>query len=71
MAKILIVRLGAMGDILHALPTVTTIRAALPDATLGLAVGGLRLARELVEGERRRRHGQVLDRVDESAVGAQ
>jgi heptosyltransferase-1 len=38
MAKILIVRLGAMGDILHALPTATTIRAALPDATIGWLV---------------------------------
>jgi heptosyltransferase I len=35
MAKILIVRLGAMGDILHALPAVTAIRAALPEATIG------------------------------------
>lgn len=38
MAKILIVRLGALGDILHALPAVTAIRAALPDATLGWLV---------------------------------
>jgi heptosyltransferase-1 len=38
MAKILIVRLGAMGDILHALPAVTAIRAALPDATIGWLV---------------------------------
>jgi len=38
MAKILIVRLGAMGDILHALPAVTSIRAALPDATIGWLV---------------------------------
>lgn len=38
MAKILIVRLGAMGDILHALPAVTGIRAALPDATIGWMV---------------------------------
>ncbi|HEV3037977.1 MAG TPA: glycosyltransferase family 9 protein [Candidatus Angelobacter sp.] len=38
MAKILIVRLGAMGDILHALPAVTTIRAALPDAHIGWLV---------------------------------
>ena len=29
MARILIVRLGAMGDILHALPVATGIRAAL------------------------------------------
>jgi len=35
MAKILIVRLGAMGDILHALPVATAIRAALPNATIG------------------------------------
>jgi heptosyltransferase-1 len=35
MAKILIVRLGAMGDILHALPAVTAIRAVMPDATIG------------------------------------
>src|SRR5947209_9983683 len=35
MAKILIARLGAMGDILHALPAVTAIRAALPDAAIG------------------------------------
>jgi heptosyltransferase-1 len=35
MAKILIVRLGAMGDILHALPAATAIRAALPNATIG------------------------------------
>lgn len=38
MAKILIVRLGAMGDIIHALPAVTGIRAALPDATIGWVV---------------------------------
>jgi heptosyltransferase-1 len=38
MAKILIVRLGAMGDILHAMPAVTAIRDALPNATLGWLV---------------------------------
>src|SRR5437899_5904398 len=38
MAKILIARLGALGDILHALPAVTAIRAALPDATIGWLV---------------------------------
>ncbi|HWF05505.1 MAG TPA: glycosyltransferase family 9 protein [Candidatus Angelobacter sp.] len=38
MAKILIVRLGAMGDILHALPAVTGIRAALPNDTIGWLV---------------------------------
>ena len=38
MAKILIVRLGAMGDILHALPAATAIRAALPNSTVGWLV---------------------------------
>jgi heptosyltransferase I len=38
MAKILIARLGALGDILHALPAVTAIRAALPEATIGWIV---------------------------------
>ncbi len=38
MAKILIVRLGAMGDILHALPVATAIRAALPGDTIGWLV---------------------------------
>jgi heptosyltransferase-1 len=38
MAKILIARLGALGDILHALPAVTAIRAALPQATIGWVV---------------------------------
>ena len=38
MAKILIVRLGAMGDILHALPVATGIRTALPNATIGWLV---------------------------------
>jgi len=38
MAKILIVRLGSMGDILHALPAVTAIRSALPQASIGWLV---------------------------------
>ena len=38
MAKILIVRLGAMGDILHALPAVTAIRTALPNSTIGWVI---------------------------------
>jgi heptosyltransferase-1 len=40
MAKILIVRLGAMGDILHALPAATAIRTALPKDTIGWLVEG-------------------------------
>jgi len=38
MVKILIVRLGALGDILHALPAVTAMRAALPEADIGWVV---------------------------------
>ncbi|MGH9566929.1 MAG: glycosyltransferase family 9 protein, partial [Candidatus Angelobacter sp.] len=38
MEKILIVRLGAMGDIIHALPAATAIRQALPEATIGWMV---------------------------------
>ena len=36
--RILVVRLGAMGDILHALPAVTALRAALPKSYIGWAV---------------------------------
>jgi heptosyltransferase-1 len=38
MEKILIVRLGAMGDVLHALPSVAALRATFPDATIGWAI---------------------------------
>src|SRR5438270_8368568 len=38
MEKILIVRLGAMGDVLHALPAVANLRANFPEATIGWAV---------------------------------
>jgi lipopolysaccharide heptosyltransferase I len=36
--RLLIVRLGSMGDILHALPAVTALRKALPGATIGWVV---------------------------------
>jgi heptosyltransferase I len=36
--KLLIVRLGSMGDIIHALPAVTALRQAFPEATLGWIV---------------------------------
>ena len=36
--RILIVRIGAMGDVLHALPAIAALRAALPTAHLGWAV---------------------------------
>ena len=38
MEKLLILRLGSMGDILHALPAVTTLRRAFPSAMIGWAV---------------------------------
>src|ERR1051326_8229010 len=36
--RVLIVRLGAMGDVLHALPVVAALRAAYPDAHIGWAI---------------------------------
>lgn len=36
--RILVVRLGSMGDIIHALPAVASLRGALPAATIGWAV---------------------------------
>ncbi len=36
--SILIVRLGAMGDVLHAMPAVAALRGAFPDAHLGWAI---------------------------------
>jgi len=36
--KILIVRVGAMGDVLHAMPAVAALRAVLPDAGIGWAI---------------------------------
>ena len=38
MPKILIVRLGAMGDVIHALPVVAALRNAMPDAHIGWAI---------------------------------
>ncbi len=32
--RVLIVRTGAMGDVLHALPAVAALRGAQPDATI-------------------------------------
>lgn len=37
-ARLLIVRLGSMGDIIHTLPAVATLRRAYPGATIGWAV---------------------------------
>jgi heptosyltransferase-1 len=36
--RLLVVRLSAMGDIIHTLPAVAALRAAFPDATLGWVV---------------------------------
>ncbi|MGZ4819068.1 MAG: glycosyltransferase family 9 protein [Terriglobales bacterium] len=37
-SRLLVVRLGSMGDILHTLPAVATLRAAFPNANIGWAV---------------------------------
>src|SRR6478672_9652933 len=36
--RVLIVRLGAMGDVLHSMPAVAALRAAYPDAYIGWAI---------------------------------
>jgi heptosyltransferase I len=36
--KILVLRLGSMGDIIHSMPAVSSLRASFPDALLGWAV---------------------------------
>src|SRR5438105_15327552 len=36
--RVLIVRLGSMGDIVHTLPAVATLRRAWPDSTFGWVV---------------------------------
>src|SRR5436309_14208805 len=57
MEKILIVRLGAMGDVLHALPAAASLRATFPNATIGWAIEEnwaelLRAAESSVSGPR-------------------
>ena len=36
--RVLIVRVGAMGDVLHGLPAVAALRSALPDCFIGWAI---------------------------------
>ena len=36
--RILVVRVGAMGDVLHGMPAIAALRAALPDACIGWAI---------------------------------
>jgi heptosyltransferase I len=36
--RVLVVRLGAMGDVLHALPAVTALRATMPESWIGWAI---------------------------------
>ena len=38
MEKLLVVRLSAMGDVIHALPAVSALRQALPDAEIGWVI---------------------------------
>ena len=57
--KVLIVRVGAMGDVLHALPAVAALRRARPDWMIDWVVDP-RWAPLLVDGEGK---GPVVDRV--------
>jgi heptosyltransferase I len=55
--KILIVRLGALGDIVHAVPAVATLRRAYPDAVIDWIVEERhREIVDLIQGLRRRIH---------------
>ncbi len=64
--KVLIVRVGAMGDVLHALPAVAALRRARPDWTIDWAVDE-RWAPLLVASDGR---GPVVDKVYTAAVKA-
>ena len=57
--KVLIVRVGALGDVLHALPAVAALRAARPDWTIDWAVDP-RWDALLVNDQGR---GEIVDRV--------
>ncbi len=57
--KLLIVRVGALGDVLHALPAAAALRTARPDWTIDWVVDP-RWAPLLVNGEG---HGEIVDRV--------
>ena len=46
--KILIVRLGAIGDVIHALPSLHALRVAFPDARIDWAVE--QLSAPILEG---------------------
>ncbi len=57
--KILIVKLGSIGDVVHTLPALAAIRAALPDAEIGWAVE--KRAAEILRGNPHLDHLIELD----------
>src|SRR6201999_1389457 len=57
--KLLIVRVGALGDVLHALPAAAALRMSRPDWTIDWVVDP-RWAPLLVNDEG---HGEIVDRV--------
>lgn len=61
--RVLIVRVGAMGDVLHALPAVTALRRALPEAEIGWAIEP-RWRALLEDGDRRRPVVDAVHAVD-------
>lgn len=60
MGRILIVRLSALGDVLHALPTLAALGAALPEAKIDWAVEDR--AADFLRGRPELRHVHVLAR---------
>ena len=63
---ILVVRLGAMGDVLHALPAVAALRRTWPDAVSDWAIHPK--WRDLLDGSRLAVSPILIDRHDRSSL---